>query len=132
MAEEEHSPRKTQAPEANLASDTDGLPSFSFCQALQKPVVPPPSALAEARGENVAATRKLQSMFSDLRKARLPNEELTKERLNNVVKNHLDAFSDSTTDLGRTSLVVLTIKTGEARPFRHTMRTIPFAWRHLL
>ncbi len=33
------------------------------------------------------------------------------------------------TDLGRTSVVIYTIKTDEARPFRHKLRVIPFARR---
>ena len=130
--EEEHSPREEQASEANLASDTDGLPGCSSPQAPPEPVVPPPPAIAEAPSADAEATGKLQSVLADLRVASLPIEERTKQRLINVVKNNLDAFAASPTDLGRTSVVVHTIKTGEARPFRHKLRPIPFARRQFL
>ena len=48
-----------------------------------------------------------------------------------VLKN-LDAFAASPTDLGRTTMVIHTIKTGEAQPFRHNLRPIPFAKRQYL
>ena len=46
-----------------------------------------------------------------------------------VVKENLDEFAASPIDLGRTSVVVHTIKTGEAKPFKHELRPISFARR---
>ena len=70
---------------------------------------------------------KLQRVLADLQ---IP-EELRK-RLIEVVRENLDAFAASPTDLGRTSVVIHTIKTGKARPFRHKLRPIPFARRQYL
>ena len=49
-----------------------------------------------------------------------------------VVRENLDAFAASPSDLGHTSVVIHTMKTGEARPFRHKLRPIPFARRQYL
>ena len=62
----------------------------------------------------------------------LPIPEQVRKQQVEVVKENLDAFASSPTDLGRTSVVVHTIKTGAAKPFRQTMRTIPFARRQYL
>ena len=71
-------------------------------------------------------------MLAELRVSCLPINEGTKRRLIEVVKKNLDAFAATPTDLGRTSVVVHTIKTGEAKPFRHKLRPIPFARRQFL
>ena len=49
-----------------------------------------------------------------------------------VDKENLNAIAASPTDLGRTSVVVNTIKTGNAKPFRHKLRPVPFAIRQYL
>ena len=75
---------------------------------------------------------KLQNVFADLRVATLPIPEQVRKRLVEVVKENLNAFAASPTDLGRTSVVVHTIKTGNAKPFRQKLRPVPFAIRHYL
>ena len=71
-------------------------------------------------------------MLADLRVSSLPIPEQVRKRLVKVVKENLDAFAASPIDLGRTSVVVHTIKTGDAKPFRHKLRPIPFARRQYL
>ena len=71
-------------------------------------------------------------MLADLRVASLPIQEPARKRLIEVVKSNLGAFAASSTDFGRTSVVMHTIKTGEAQPFRHKLRPIPFARRQFL
>ena len=75
---------------------------------------------------------KLQKVLADLRVATLPIQDVVQKRLIAVVKSNLDAFAASNTDYGRTSVVMHTIKTGEAQPFRHKLRPIPFARRQFL
>ena len=75
---------------------------------------------------------KLQRVLLDLKIAALPIPDELCKRLIEVVRENLDAFAASPTDLGRTSIVIHTIKTGEARPFRHKQRAIPFARRQSL
>ena len=77
-------------------------------------------------------TGKLQKVLADLRVATLSIPEQVRKQLVEVVKENLDAFAGSPTDLGRTSVVVHTIKTGDAKPFRHKLRPIPFARRQYL
>ena len=71
-------------------------------------------------------------MLADLKIAVLPIPDEFRKRLIEVVRENLDAFAASPTDLGRTSVVIHTIKTGEARPFRHKLRAISFARRQYL
>ena len=49
-----------------------------------------------------------------------------------MVKENLHAIAALATDLGRTSVVVHTIKTVNAKPFRHKLRPVPFAIRQHL
>ena len=42
------------------------------------------------------------------------------------VRENIDAFAATPTDLGRTSMVIHIIKTGDAKPFKHRLRPIPF------
>ena len=44
-----------------------------------------------------------------------------------VVGRYLDAFAASPTDLGRISVVVLIIKTGDTVPFCHNLSAVLFA-----
>ena len=60
---------------------------------------------------------KLQRVLADLKIAVLPIPDELRKCLIEVVRENLDAFAASPTDLGRTSVVIHTIKTGEARPF---------------
>ncbi len=62
---------------------------------------------------------KLQRVLADLKIAALPIPDELRKRLIQVVPKNLDAFAASPTDLGRTSVVIHTIKTREALPFRH-------------
>ena len=78
------------------------------------------------RGEQ---TVKLQKVLADLRVSTLPIPEQVRKQLVEVVKENHDAFAASPTDLGRTSVVVHTIITGAAKPFRHKLRPILFARR---
>ena len=75
---------------------------------------------------------KLQKVLADLRVATLPIQDAVRKRLIEVVKGNLGAFAASSTDFGRTSAVMHTIKTGEAQPFRHKLRPISFARRQFL
>ncbi len=77
-------------------------------------------------------TGKLQKVLADLRVSTVPIPDQVRKRLVEVIKENLDAFAASPIDLGRTSVVVHTIKTGEAKPFRHKLRPIPFARRQYL
>ena len=71
-------------------------------------------------------------MLADLRVSSLPITEELRRRLVGVVKESLDAFAASPTDVGRTSVVVHTIRTGDALPVRHKLRPVPFARRQYL
>ena len=75
---------------------------------------------------------KLQHVLADLKIAVLPIPDELHKRLLEFVWEKLDAFAASPTDLGRTSVVIHTIKTGKARFFRHKLRAIPFARRQYL
>ena len=66
-------------------------------------------------------------MLTDQRVSTLPIPEQVRKRQVEVVKENLGAFAASPTDLGRTSVVVHTIKTNAAKPFRHKLRPIPCA-----
>lgn len=55
-----------------------------------------------------------------------------KDQLASVVRENMDAFAGSPHDLGNTDLVVHRILTGDAPPFRHQLRTVPFARRQYL
>ena len=55
-----------------------------------------------------------------------------RKQLTEIVRQHLDAFAATPTDLGRTSVITHSIKTGEARPFRHKLRPVPLSQREYL
>ena len=75
---------------------------------------------------------KLQKVLLELRVATLPIEENVRRQLIEIVRQQLDAFAATPTDLGRTSVIVHSIKTGEAQPFRHKLRAVPFAQREFM
>ena len=70
---------------------------------------------------------KLQKVLAGVRVSTLLIPDEVRKRLVEVIKESLNAFAASPYDLGRTSMVVHTIKTGEAKPFRNKLRPIPFA-----
>ena len=72
---------------------------------------------------------KLQRVLADHKIAALPIPDHLRKRLVEVVRKNLDAFAACPMDLGRTSDVIHTIKTGEESPFRHKLRAILFARR---
>ena len=86
-------------------------------------VSPEPSTLTETSKPDTFTepnqSGKLQRVLADLKIATLHISEQLRRRLVQVIRKNLDAFAASPTDLGRTSVVIHTIKTGEARPFRH-------------
>ena len=49
-----------------------------------------------------------------------------------VLRENIDAFAETPTDLRKTSMVIHTIKTGDAKPFKHRLRLISFARRQHL
>ena len=59
-------------------------------------------------------SEKLQHVLADLKTATLSILEHLRTRLSEVVCNNLEAFAGSWTDLGRTAIVVHTIKTKDA------------------
>ena len=75
---------------------------------------------------------KLQKVLADLRVATLPILEQVRKRLVEVVKENINAFAATPTDLGRTSVVVHTIKTGIDKLFGHKLRPVPFVIRQYL
>ena len=75
---------------------------------------------------------KLQRVLADLKVATVKIPEKLRNRLIEVVRENLDAFAASPTDFGRTTVVIHTIKTGKAQPFRYRLRLIPFARRQYL
>ena len=75
---------------------------------------------------------KLQKVLADLRVSTLPIFDQVRKRLLEVVKENLNAFAASPTDLGRTSVVVHIIKTGNAKPFLHKLRLVPLTIRQYL
>ena len=75
---------------------------------------------------------KLQRVLSDLKIAARPIPDKLRKRLIEVVRENLDAFAASPTNLGRTSVFIHTIKCGDTRDFRHKLRAIPFARRQYL
>ena len=72
-------------------------------------------------------TGKLQKVLADIRVFTRPIPDQMQKRLMEVIKENLDAFSASLIDLGGISVVVHTIKTGEAKPFRQKLQPNPFA-----
>ena len=68
-------------------------------------------------------------MFADLKIATFAIPETLRKRL---IRDNLEAFAGSPTNLGRTSVVLHSINTDEAKLVRHKLRPIPFARRQYL
>ena len=121
-------------PEGPQLKTEDHSHTLSFSLAAVKPLAP--STLTETtRSTDSNATDqsgKLERVLAKLKIAALPIPDHLRKRLIEVFRKNLDAFAASPTDLGRTLVVIHTIKTREARPFRHKLRAIPFARRQYL
>lgn len=68
-------------------------------------------------------------MLAIIKVATLKIGEKLRKRLSKVVRENLDAYATSSTDVDRNKLVIDTINTGDARLNRHKLRLIPFAMR---
>ena len=101
---------------------TDSLGKEICPTSPSTPTINNPSSSTET-----GLSGKLQRVLADLKVSTLPIPEEIKQQLIRVVSANLAAFAGSPTDLGRTSVVVHTIKTVEAVPFRHKLRPIPFS-----
>ena len=66
-------------------------------------------------------------MLAELGVSGRPVSEELRRRLLEVVRENIDAFAATPTDLGKTAMVIHTITTGDAKPFKHRLRPIPFA-----
>ena len=108
------------APETTITLETHYSTMQQQVPTLLEKQVPDPQA------------GKLQKVLAELRVATLPIEENVRNQLIEIVRKQLDAFAATPTDLGRTSVIVHSIKTGEAHPFRHKLRAVPFAQREFL
>ena len=82
--------------------------------------------------EPTAQTGKVKQVLAELKVSGLPVSEALRRRLVDVVRENIDAFAATPTDLGKTSVVIHTIRTSDAKPFKHKMRPIPFALRQHL
>ena len=75
---------------------------------------------------------KIQTVLSELKVSELPIHEDLRRQVVNVVRDCIDAFAATPNDFGRTEVALHTIKTGEAQPFKHKLRPIPYARRQFL
>ena len=121
---------------SNLCPSVQPLSTSSRFADLPRSKSPDPSISSEIDAPSPSIipvqTGKLQQVLADLKIASLIISELLRRRLISVVCSKFDAFAALPTDLGHTSVVVLTIKTGDAKPFRHKLRAVPFARRQYL
>lgn len=70
-----------------------------------------------------------QCMDTFVRSLHLPTHDQTREKLRDVLRQHLDAFAWAAEDLGRTNVVKHQIDTGNATPIRTPPRRIPIHWQ---
>ena len=113
------SPLQVESP--TTTSGSDGL----LCADSLEPPIFPKTRISLKQSEPQSG--KLQQVLADLKISSLPISESLRRRFICVVRSNLDAFAASPTDLGRTSVVVHTIKPGDAKPFRHKLNAVPFA-----
>ena len=128
-------PAPSDEPEGSQLHQTDDLnQTFSIPLAASKSLAP--STLTKTSGttnpKESDHSGKLQRVLTDLKIAALPIIDELWQRLIVVVRENFDAFDATPTNFGRTSVVIHTIKTGEARLFRHKLLAIPFARRQYL
>ena len=137
-AKEENCNEEEEGEEEDVAEMTEESASGIKAEDVESgpPAQVSGNALAPASDSvertEVPQTGKLQKVLADLRVASLPIPDGIRRRLIEVVKEALNAFAGSSIDVGRTSVVVHTIKTGDAIPFRHKLRPVPFARRQYL
>ena len=118
------------SPSVELPSIPSGSDNSPDQKALDSSI--PAEIPNQTPSSEPAQTGKLQKILADLKIATLPIPESLRRRLICLVRSNLDAFAATATDLGRTSVVVHTIKTGDAKPFRHKLNAVPFARRQYL
>ena len=94
-------------------------------------IVATPERTTEVSGPT-AQSGKIQQVLAELKVSSLTVSELLRRRLVDVVRENIDAFAATPTDLGRTSVVIHTIKTSDAKPCKHKLRAIPFVRRQYL
>lgn len=80
----------------------------------------------------IPEAQKLTYVLSELLFDQLNIKAGLKDRLTSLVKENLNAFAGTPHDLGHTDLVLQRILTGDAPPFRHQLRYVPFARRQYL
>ena len=124
--------------ETSTSSDAVEVP------LLHKPSVPRPTLSTFPAQPSSSETNNLttlskdiqsgkhQRVTPDLKFATLPTPELLRKPLIELVRENLDAFAASSTDLDKILVVVYTIRTGDERPFRHKLRAIIFARRQYI
>ena len=79
--------------------------------------------------EPTVQSGRVQQVLAELKVSSLPVSEVLRRRLVDMVRENIDAFAATSTDLGKTSVVIHTIQTSEAKPFKHKLRPIPFPLR---
>ena len=82
--------------------------------------------------EPTAQRGKVQQVLAELKVSSLPVSEELRRRLVDVVRENINAFAETPTDLGNTPVVIHTIRTSDAKPIKHKLRPIFFALRQHL
>ena len=75
---------------------------------------------------------KVEQVLAELKVSSLPVSEVLRRRLVDVVRENIDTFAATPTDLRKTSVVIHTIRTSDDKPFKHKLRPIPIALRQHL
>ena len=112
-------------PESENLSDTRSI--FAAPKEPVQTSAEPVQTSAEPVQTSVEPTGKLQKVMSELHISELKVSEEMKKAIVDIVKRRLDAFAATPTDLGRTKIIEHRIKTGEAQPFKHKLRAVPFS-----
>ena len=68
-----------------------------------------------------AQNGKVQQVLAELKVSSLPLAEVLRRRLVDVVRKNIDAFASTSTDFGKTLVVIHTIRTSDAKPFKHKL-----------
>ena len=85
-----------------------------------------------AGGGAILQKRKFQHVLSELKVLSLLIHENLKKCVIGVVRECIDSFAATPDDFGKTNVIMHTIKTVEAKPFRHKLRPIPSSRRQFL